>query len=119
MVTTSAEDYCPFGGIETIYTFISSGGTYVSHTHLSNLVILAGVLLLTPADAILLLDGRYAHASREAVNSGSLGPVRVHSVSGTFEAALAEILVRERRAPDLRVPAGPGSASRPVRNLRG
>lgn len=47
VVTTSAEAYCPFGGIETIYTFISSGGTYVSHTHLSNLVILASVLLLT------------------------------------------------------------------------
>jgi polyferredoxin len=47
IVTTSAEAYCPFGGIETLYTFISSGGTYVSHTHLSNLVILASVLLLT------------------------------------------------------------------------
>jgi polyferredoxin len=48
IVTTSAEAYCPFGGIETLYTYIyiSSGGTYVSHTHLSNLVILASVLLL-------------------------------------------------------------------------
>jgi hypothetical protein len=32
VVTTSAEAYCPFGGIETLYTLISSGGTYVSHT---------------------------------------------------------------------------------------
>lgn len=47
VVTTSAEAYCPFGGIETLYTFLSSGGTYVSHTHLSNLVILVSVLLLT------------------------------------------------------------------------
>jgi hypothetical protein len=46
VITTSAEAYCPFGGLETLYTFVSSGGTLVSHTHLSNLVILASVLLL-------------------------------------------------------------------------
>lgn len=46
VITTSAEGYCPFGGLETLYTFVSSGGTLVSHTHLSNLVILASVLLL-------------------------------------------------------------------------
>src|SRR5581483_11943734 len=46
VITTSAEAYCPFGGLETLYTFVSSGGTYVSHTHLSNLVMLASVLLL-------------------------------------------------------------------------
>ncbi|MBK9713337.1 MAG: 4Fe-4S binding protein [Kouleothrix sp.] len=49
VVTTSAEAYCPFGGIETLYTYLSSGGRLVSHTHLSNLVILAGVLLLAVA----------------------------------------------------------------------
>lgn len=47
VITTSAEAYCPFGGLETLYTFVRSGGTLVSHTHLSNLVILASVLLLT------------------------------------------------------------------------
>lgn len=47
VITTSAEAYCPFGGLEALYTFVSSGGTLVSHTHLSNLVILASVLLLT------------------------------------------------------------------------
>jgi len=51
VVTTSAEAYCPFGGIETLYAFISSGGAYVSHTHLSNLVILASVLLLAACGA--------------------------------------------------------------------
>lgn len=45
-ITTSAEAYCPFGGLETLYTYVSSGGTLVSHTHLSNLVILGAVLLL-------------------------------------------------------------------------
>lgn len=47
VIATSAEAYCPFGGLETLYTFVRSGGTLVSHTHLSNLVILASVLLLT------------------------------------------------------------------------
>lgn len=47
--TASAEAYCPFGGLETLYTYVSSGGRFVSHTHLSNLVLLGGVLLLTLA----------------------------------------------------------------------
>src|SRR5512145_919181 len=46
IVTASPEAYCPFGGIETLYTYVASGGTLISHTHLSNLVILGSVLLL-------------------------------------------------------------------------
>ncbi|MBK9714796.1 MAG: hypothetical protein IPO81_26370 [Kouleothrix sp.] len=26
VITTSAEAYCPFGGFEALYTFVSSGG---------------------------------------------------------------------------------------------
>jgi polyferredoxin len=44
-VIASAEAFCPFGGLETLYSFISNGGAFVSHTHLSNVVILAAVLL--------------------------------------------------------------------------
>jgi polyferredoxin len=44
-ITTSAEAYCPFGGLETLYNFITSGGNFVSHTHLSNLVILVAVMV--------------------------------------------------------------------------
>ncbi len=44
-VTASAEAYCPFGGLETLYKYISTGGSYVSHTHLSNVVLLVAVLL--------------------------------------------------------------------------
>jgi polyferredoxin len=47
VIATSAEAYCPFGGLEALYTFVSSVGTLVSHTHLSNLVLLASVMLLT------------------------------------------------------------------------
>ena len=44
-ITASWEAFCPFGGFETLYAFIASGGKYVPHTHLSNLVVLGAVLL--------------------------------------------------------------------------
>jgi polyferredoxin len=44
-VTASPEAYCPFGGLETLYKYITSGGAFVSHTHLSNVVILIAVLV--------------------------------------------------------------------------
>lgn len=44
-LTASPEAYCPFGGLETLYRYLSSGGSFVSHTHLSNLVILVAVLV--------------------------------------------------------------------------
>jgi len=43
--TASPEAYCPFGGLETLYRYITSGGSFVSHTHLSNMVLLVAVLL--------------------------------------------------------------------------
>ena len=45
-LTASPEAFCPFGGLETFYKYITSAGTYVPHTHLSNLVVAAGVLIL-------------------------------------------------------------------------
>jgi polyferredoxin len=44
-VVASPEAYCPFGGLETLYKYITSGGSFVSHTHLSNLVIAVAVLV--------------------------------------------------------------------------
>jgi polyferredoxin len=44
-LTASPEAYCPFGGLETLYKYMTSGGSLVSHTHLSNLVIAAAVLI--------------------------------------------------------------------------
>ena len=43
-VTASAEAFCPFGGLETLYKYITGGGTFVAHTHLSNVVLLVAVL---------------------------------------------------------------------------
>jgi ferredoxin len=42
---TSGEALCPFGGIETIGTFLATGG-YVAHVHASNLVLAIGALLV-------------------------------------------------------------------------
>lgn len=46
----SAEALCPFGGLETLYRYATSGGSLVPHTHLANLVLFGAVILL----AILL-----------------------------------------------------------------
>ncbi len=45
-VTATAEAFCPFGGLETLYKYLAAGGTFVSHTHLSNVVLLVAVLAL-------------------------------------------------------------------------
>jgi polyferredoxin len=43
VVTASPEAFCPFGGLETLYKYFAEGGTFVSHTHLSNVVVLIAV----------------------------------------------------------------------------
>jgi polyferredoxin len=45
-ITASPEAYCPFGGLETLYKYISSDSATISHTHISNLVLLVAVLLI-------------------------------------------------------------------------
>lgn len=44
VITASWEAYCPMGGLETLYQYITSGGKFVSHVHLSNLVVLVAAL---------------------------------------------------------------------------
>ncbi len=46
-ITPSIDALCPFGGIETLWQTISSAGTYIPKTHLSNLVLLAGLVVGT------------------------------------------------------------------------
>ena len=45
--TPSIDALCPFGGIETLWRYLSSGGQYVPKTHASNLVLLAGLIVGT------------------------------------------------------------------------
>ena len=49
-----------------------------------------GVLLLTPSNYYLLLDGRYEQATREAIAAGLVGPVDVQLVPGRFDQAIAK-----------------------------
>jgi polyferredoxin len=46
VVTPSPEAFCPFGGLETLYKYLTAGGTFISHTHLSNVVLLVAVLVV-------------------------------------------------------------------------
>lgn len=39
----SIDALCPFGGVETLYRFIASGGQFIPKTHLSNLVLLGAL----------------------------------------------------------------------------
>ncbi len=43
-ITASPDTYCPFGGLETLYLYLTGNGAFVSHTHLSNLVVALAVL---------------------------------------------------------------------------
>ncbi len=43
--TASIDALCPFGGLETLWRWIVTGGQYVSKTHLSNLVLGLGLLI--------------------------------------------------------------------------
>lgn len=45
IVTASTEAYCPFGGLEALYTYLTGGGNFISHAHLSNIVLLIAVLV--------------------------------------------------------------------------
>jgi polyferredoxin len=45
VVTASPEAFCPFGGMETLYKYLATGGAFVAHTHLSNIVVLIAVLV--------------------------------------------------------------------------
>lgn len=52
--TPSIDALCPFGGLETVWRYISSGGQFVSKTHLSNLVLGLGLLI-----GVLLAGGAF------------------------------------------------------------
>lgn len=44
VITASWEAYCPMGGLESLYRYITSGGRFVSHVHLSNMILLVATL---------------------------------------------------------------------------
>lgn len=44
IVTASWEAYCPMGGLESLYKYVTSGGKTVPHVHLSNMILLVATL---------------------------------------------------------------------------
>ncbi len=52
--TASIDALCPFGSLETLWKFISTGGQFVSKTHLSNVVLGLGLLI-----GVLLAGGAF------------------------------------------------------------
>src|ERR1035437_8408358 len=44
VVTASAEAFWPFGGLETLYKYITGGGVFISHTHLMEVILSTAVL---------------------------------------------------------------------------
>lgn len=83
--TASLDALCPFGGLETLWRWATSGGQFVSKTHLSNLVLALGLLL-----GVLAAGGAFC---------GWVCPF------GAVQDALTWLRAR-LRLPEVRVPAG-------------
>lgn len=47
--SASAEALCPFGGLESLYRYVTSGGRYVPHVHGSNMVLFLSLIVLAVA----------------------------------------------------------------------
>jgi polyferredoxin len=45
VITATWEAYCPMGGLESLYKFTASGGAFIQHAHLSNMVVLVAALV--------------------------------------------------------------------------
>jgi polyferredoxin len=47
-IVASGEAFCPFGGFEALYAFLSSGGkVFIPHTHVANVVLFVGLMAST------------------------------------------------------------------------
>src|SRR4029450_740456 len=54
----------------------------------------SGILVVTPATSLLLTDGRYSQAVREAIGAGTMASVESELVERRYERALAACLTR-------------------------
>jgi Xaa-Pro aminopeptidase len=64
--------------------------------YLSGFEATAGLLVLTPTQATLLVDGRYEALARTLQESGAIAPVRIARITGRYDTALVE-MVRQRQ----------------------
>jgi polyferredoxin len=80
----SIDAYCPFGGFETLWRWVSSGGLFVQMTHVSNLVLALGLIV-----GVILTGGAFC---------GWICPF------GAFQDLLSWIRTK-LHLPEVRVPA--------------
>lgn len=80
----SIDAYCPLGGIETLWRWVSTGGLFVQKTHQSNLVLLLGLIA-----GVILAGGAFC---------GWICPL------GAFQ-DLLDWVRRKLRLPEVRLPA--------------
>lgn len=55
----------------------------------------AGILVLTRANTLLIVDGRYAFAARDLVARGAMAAVRLEPFAGRYDLTLATLVARE------------------------
>jgi polyferredoxin len=80
----SIDAYCPFGGLETLWRWLSTGGLFVQKTHQSNLILMLGLIA-----GVILAGGAFC---------GWVCPF------GAFQ-DLLDWVRRRLRLPEVRVPA--------------
>lgn len=80
----SIDAYCPFGGLETLWRWLSTGGTFVQMTHASNLLLALGLIV-----GVILAGGAFC---------GWICPF------GAFQDLLSWIRAK-LHLPEVRVPA--------------
>ena len=80
----SIDAYCPFGGFETLWRWVSGGGLFLQMTHASNLILAVGLII-----GVILTGGAFC---------GWICPF------GAFQDLLSWIRAR-LRLPEVRVPA--------------
>ncbi len=87
--SASPEALCPMGGLETAYKFVITGGSYVPHTHASNIILFVAVVL-----SALLAKGFFCGwvcsfgAIQEGITAGSKWLQKRVSGYNTFVAAV-------------------------------
>jgi Xaa-Pro aminopeptidase len=76
--------------VHQINALVVSNGTNIFY--LTGFSGSAGLLLITPVEVRLLVDGRYELVARRAVEEGAIAPVRVDRVAGRYDQALGQTI---------------------------
>src|SRR5262245_47338369 len=70
--------------------------TPLNVTYLTGFSGSSSLLVVTPAKSLLIVDGRYEFAVREAVGRGEVGPITLERFDKRYDVTLAAVIARER-----------------------